>query len=69
MVMRQQNGWMGWVNNILLAIVAVFAGQMLMEMREMRKEINSLIMDSAVYRQRLNTHDDQIRELRTLPKP
>lgn len=69
MVMRQQNGWMGWVNNILLAIVAVFAGQMLMEMREMRKEINSLNMDSAVYRQRLNTHDDQIRELRTLPKP
>lgn len=69
MVMRQQNGWMGWVNNILLAIVAVFAGQMLMEMREMRKEINSLNMDSAVYRQRLNTHDDQIRELRTFPKP
>lgn len=69
MVMRQQNGWMGWVNNILLAIVAVFAGQMLMEMREMRKEINSLNMDSAVYRHRLNTHDDQIRELRTFPKP
>lgn len=46
-------GWMGWINNILLGIVAFFAIQMYIEVRTMGEQLQKLHVNGAVLDQRV----------------